>query len=333
MTDTTSRTTGVADAAAFEPGFETPAFHAPGARERQHPAGAEVHAGLVYACIDGYRPLELDVFVPSGRSGPVPCVVWIHGGAWLFGARAYPPEAWPAGALFQALIDAGLAVATIDYRHSREAPFPAQLHDAKSAVRYLRRFAAELGIDPGRVAAWGESAGGHLAALLALVDDPSLEGTVGVVGPSSTVSAVVDFYGVADVDTMPSLIDSMPAEWVEELRRAAGDLPPEPIDVLLRDSPLPAETARRLLSPVHHVSGSAPPFLLVHGDADGLVPVGQSERLRSALYDAGADAELVTVPGADHAFLGADPIPLILLATEFLSARLLPRTTNEGTAP
>ena len=150
--------------------------------EQQHPVRADIHPALTYAMPDGYRPLQLDLYVPAERSGPVPCVIWIHGGAWLFGTRQTTPDYWPAGFLFQSAIDAGLAVASIDYRHSREAPFPAQLHDAKAAIRYLRRFAGELGLDPERFGVWGESAGGHLAALVALIDDPAFEGSDGVVG-------------------------------------------------------------------------------------------------------------------------------------------------------
>lgn len=303
-----------------DPGFQPPAFLAPGVAERQHPSGADIHAALTYAMPDGYRPLQLDLYVPAERTGPVPCIVWIHGGAWLFGSRLAPPDYWPAGAVFQAAIDAGLAVASIDYRHSREAAFPAQVHDGKAAIRYLRRFAGELGLDPERFGVWGESAGGHLAALLALVDDPALEGAEGVTGESSALSAVVDFYGVSDADTMPAFRDSVPQEWVDNLDAGAG--PSEPLDILVEHSPYPRAEARRLVSPVHHVRADAPPFLLVHGEADGLVPFDQSAQLLAALQEAGADAELVAVPGADHVFLGVDPVPLIDRAIDFFRARL-----------
>ncbi|BDV31899.1 alpha/beta hydrolase [Microbacterium terricola] len=305
-----------------DPGFQPPTFLAPGVAEQQHPQNATVHRALTYSMPDGYRPLQLDLYVPDGRTGPVPCVVWIHGGAWLFGSRLTPPDYWPAASLFGAAIAAGLAVASIDYRHSREASFPAQLHDAKAAVRYLRRFAAELGIDAGRIGVWGESAGGHLAALLALVDDPALEGADGVTGESSAVDAAVVFYGVADVDSMPSFLDSMPAEWIENLQAQDTGAGVEPIDVLLAASPYEREEARRLVSPIHHVRADAPPFLLVHGEADGLVPVSQSEMLHAALQDAGGAAELVTVAGADHVFLGTDPLPQIERAVDYLAAAL-----------
>jgi len=305
-----------------EPGFEPPAFLAPGVAETQHPTGATAHLALTYAMPDGYRPLQLDLYVPTAGTDPAPCVVWIHGGAWLFGTRLAPPDYWPAGRLFQSLIDAGIAVASIDYRHSREAAFPAQLHDGKAAIRYLRRFAGELGIDPESMGVWGESAGGHLAALLALVDDPELEGGEGVTGLRSDVDAAVIFYGVADVDTMPSFLDTMPPEWVENLEANGGEGGAEPIDVLLAGSPYPRAEGRRLVSPVHHVRADAPAFLLVHGEADGLVPFAQSVQLYAALTDAGVEAELVAVPGADHVFVGTDPVPQIQRGVAFLRDRL-----------
>ncbi|WP_311243586.1 alpha/beta hydrolase [Microbacterium sp. WCS2018Hpa-23] len=304
-----------------------PAFLAPGTAERQHPHGARFHPSLTYSIPDGYRPLHLDVYVPERGLAPSPCVIWIHGGAWLFGSRQTPPDHWPEGLVFQSAIDAGLAVVSIDYRHSREAPFPAQLHDAKAAVRYVRRFAEDLGIDPDRIGAWGESAGGHLAALLGLVDDPALEGTEGVTGTSSAVTAVVDFYGVSDVDTMPSILDSLPAEVLEVLVGAGGIEHADPTTVILANSPLPSADARRLLSPVNHAHPTPPPFLLVHGDEDTLVPLSQSEQLLTALLSAGGEADLIPVAGAAHVFEGTDPAPSIRHAVDFLRSRLTSGTT------
>lgn len=288
------------------------------------PLRAESKIGLTYSVEPGYRHLLLDVHVPVDRTGPVPLVVWIHGGAWLFGVRDLLPPEWPPGLIIQSAIDAGIAVATIDYRHSREAAFPAQLHDAKAAIRYLRAFAPDLGVDPERIAVWGESAGAHLAALVALIDDPELEGTSGLTGPSSAVSPVVLFYPVTDVDTLPAFADSLPPEARAAMAASGVALPPEPVDVLLEHSPLPRAEARRLLSPVTHVRADAPPFLVIHGAADGLVPSSQSETFVAALLAAGAEAEFVLVPGADHVFAGTDPLPPVARAIAFLTERLRP---------
>src|SRR5215213_8390258 len=165
--------------------------------------GSKRYEGITYAVAPGYRPLQLDLWVPASRTAP-PLVVWIHGGGWMFGDRRYLPETLRPDQLFDALVAAGLAVATIDYRHALEAPFPAQLHDAKAAVRYLRAHADELGISTERIGIMGESAGGHIAALVGLTAHrPDLEGTHGVLGESSAVDVVVDWYGPADLGTMP----------------------------------------------------------------------------------------------------------------------------------
>jgi acetyl esterase/lipase len=257
--------------------------------------GVRHHRDAVYAAVPGYRVLELDLWVPA--AGPSPVVVWVHGGAWMAGNRRLLPPGLRPGQLFEELLAAGLAVATIEYRHAREAPFPAQLHDAKAAVRWLRQHADALGLDADRVGIAGESAGGHLAALVGLTADrPDLEGDVGVVGPSSAVDAVVDWYGVSSAETMPEF--ELPPE-------VAAVLPPEalvpPLDVLLDG--VDAAT-RAAVSPVAHVSVGAPPFLLLHGTADRLVPTRQSERLGAALEDAGAAVTLELLDGADHLWLG-----------------------------
>jgi acetyl esterase/lipase len=303
---------------------EPPAFREPGlAGDQGAPSGADVWTGLNYSAPNGFRELEMEVYVPSSRPGPVPLVVWIHGGAWLFGARKFPPDYWPSGLLFQSLIDAGIAVAAIDYRHSREAPFPAQLHDAKAAVRYLRRFAHVFGVDADRIGVWGESAGGHLAALLALTSNaPEYEGRDGVSGPSSAVKAVVDFYGVSNVATIPSFEESFPPEWVEELKRVGGGLPPEPMAIFLTGSPIPEDEREAAASPITHVTPAAPPFLLIHGEADTVVPFAQSVELRDALTATGVEVELVPVPGADHVFVGADPVPLLARGVAYFVEQL-----------
>jgi acetyl esterase/lipase len=274
--------------------------------------------GISYALVSGYRPLQLDLWVPP-TPAPPPLVVWIHGGGWLSGDRRYLPETLRPNQLFDALTAAGLAVATLDYRHAREAPFPAQLHDVKSAVRYLRAHADALGLDVDRVGVWGESAGGHLAALIALTAHRAdLEGDQGLVGPSSAVDAAVDWYGVADPGAVPRW--ELPPEMAAVVPVSASDHPP---DVLLAgvDAATHEDAA-----PLRHVHPGAPPFLLVHGTADRVVPFAQSEALRDALAAAGVPVELVPVHGADHIFNGSDDVDAIVE----LSVRYLVRALRSG---
>lgn len=291
----------------------------PGVLKRQIPSGCVAYPGLQFSTPEGFRPLEMDVFVPADVDA-APCVVWIHGGAFMFGSRRHPPTEWPAGLLFKKLIDAGLAVASIDYRHARESPFPAQLHDAKASVRYLRAFAVELGIDPERIAVWGESAGGQLASLVGMVrEDAELEGTEGVSPGRSDVAAVVDFYGTSDIATVGSMIDKMPAHVRAALERSGRPIV-EPLNVLVEGSPL--RDARAAASPVSHVAEGAPPFLIVHGEDDRGVPISQSEELVAALERCGVPVEFVRVPGAGHVFGGVDPEPQLDVAVTFLRHQL-----------
>lgn len=271
------------------------------------------YSGVTYAAPIGYRPLQLDLWIPQSSAPPL--VVWIHGGAWLFGDRRYVPETLRPNQVFDELLAAGLAIASIDYRHSLEARFPAQLHDAKAAIRYLRAYSAELGLNTQRIGIWGESAGGHLAALVGLTARrPDLEGALGVAGQSSAVDVVVDWYGPSDIETVPP-----------KRQELASDLPTELVhpEGVLVDG-VDAAT-RRDASPVNHVSAQAPPFLLVHGTSDQVVPYSQSERLAAALTAAGVANTLVPVEGADHIFDGhADVEGLVRLSVEYLAEALLP---------
>ncbi|MFE2238343.1 alpha/beta hydrolase fold domain-containing protein [Streptomyces virginiae] len=287
--------------------------------------------GITYATTPGYRPRLLDVQVPAGE-GPFPAVVWIHGGGWLDGDRRYPPPTVPAALLHGAVLAAGLALVSIDYRHSLEAPFPAQLHDVKAAIRYVRAFAGDLGVDPDRIGVWGESAGGHLAALAGLVgpagagdpdgtagaadaaaagaaaagaDAVALEGTQGVGSGETGVLAVVDWYGVSDLVALAA--HPMPP-------MPSGVEFPDPYEALLGASVADRPDLARAASPVTYADGSnpPPPFLLVHGTRDGLVPYSQSEVLAAALKGAGGEVTLQPVEGADHIFLGSPDIASIV---------------------
>jgi acetyl esterase/lipase len=278
----------------------TPAFPPPPSHTLPLPAatagagGVAILAGVPYAAIPGIRPLELDVYLPPASDRPAPVVVFLHGGGWRMGSRHSAGPSYAASGPFEQLARAGIAVASIDYRLSGEAIWPAQLHDAKAAVRWLRTRAGEVGIDPERIAAWGESAGGHLAELLGLTaDDADLEGDVGLTGPSSRISAVVAWYAPSDVAAV------------------ATDTGADPADATTREAQLlgaaPATVSGRAAqaSPVSHVTLGAPPFLLLHGSADRFVPCVQSERLHALLVEAGVEVELDLYEGADHMWLGS----------------------------
>jgi acetyl esterase/lipase len=273
-----------------------PAHDAPLPPARAAAGGTRVLAGVPYAAVPGLRPLELDLWLPAAGPDLVPAVVFLHGGGWRQGSRhlAGPAFTGAQPTPFEHIARAGIAVASADYRLSGEARWPAQLHDAKAAVRWLRARAGELGIDGDRIAAWGDSAGGHLAELLGLTaGDPALEGDVGVTGPPSRVCAVVAWYAPSD------------------LRAMAADAGTDPLDPGSREAQLlgaPPDTvpeAAAQASPVTHVSQGAPPFLLLHGSADRPVPYIQSERLYRALRAADVDAELTPYPGADHMWAGS----------------------------
>jgi acetyl esterase/lipase len=243
-------------------------------------------ANLVYAAILGYRPLRLDLYVPAGE-GPWPLVVWIHGGAWRMGDRKSLPDTYGTLGFFDRIQRRGYAVASVDYRLSAEATFPAQLDDVRAAIGWLRGNAAGFHLDVERLAVWGESAGGTLAALAGLAAD----------GPR--VHAVVDWFGVSDLSTMDS-----------------GDAD-DPGTGPLGGVRSPRE--RVLASPVEQAHPGAPPFLCVHGTGDRLVPYSQSERLAAALHAHGVRCDLYPVPGADHCFEGApDVAALIEASLDFL---------------
>jgi acetyl esterase/lipase len=290
-----------------------------------HPGdgGVRLLLGLPYAATRGIRPLELDLVLPSLGNGPFPVVVFLHGGGWQVGSRhsAGPGYSGVRPTPFERIAQAGIAVASIDYRLSGEAVWPAQLHDAKAAVRWLRARASDIGIDGDRIAAWGESAGGHLAELLGLVTDAALEGDIGIRGPSSAVSAVVAWYAPSDVAAVATDTGLDPADPTTRENRLLGAPAPE----------VPDRAAEA--SPLSHVRAGAPPFLLLHGAADRFIPPVQSERLHAALVRTGVHAELELFEGADHMWIGSAEAPHGALdrTIDFLRRTLAVRPTKDQT--
>jgi len=231
-------------------------------------ANAAVQRDLVYKRINGIV-LTLDLYRPEEVSGLLPVIVCVHGGHWDAGGK----ERCPAVTLVQD----GYAVASIDYRLTRTAPFPAQIEDCKAAVRWLRANASIYHLDPDHIGVWGYSAGGHLAALLGTSGGvPELEGSGDNMQYSSRVQAVCDVAGPADLLTMTNLGP----------RRTLA------IEGLL-GGPLEKDEAKAIAaSPIHYISKDDPPFLIVHGEADRVVPVEQSQRLYEELRKAGVNATL-----------------------------------------
>lgn len=221
---------------------------------------------LVYACPTGYRPLTLDLIVPN-TAGPHPLVIWLHGGAWMAGHPRFTNPVLVGLQIEQTLLNSGFAVSKIAYRLSAECRFPGQLYDAKAAVRYLRQNSGVLGINPDRIAAMGESAGGHLACMLGMTSGLSeMEGDVGVLGPSSDVQAVVDWYGPTDLLSMDS---QRPPHAVFRHDDATS-----PESLLIGGPIQQHKDLAKSASPTSFIRAGLPPFLIQHGDQDRLVPVG-----------------------------------------------------------
>ncbi|RKH05809.1 prolyl oligopeptidase family serine peptidase [Corallococcus carmarthensis] len=269
---------------------------------------------LTYASGEGH---QLDLYRPATGSGPFPTVVWIHGGGWLGGSRLDVNQA-------RRLVCRGYAVASIDYRLSDVAVFPAQLHDVKAAIRFLRANAAAHGLDPSRFAAFGSSAGGHLAALagtsrgVAGLEDP-LQGNAGV---SSAVQAVVDWYGPTDFARMDSQLLARGCG-PGSARHSQPDSPESQL-VGCTVGDASCQGAVALASPVTHVGAGDPPMLVLHGDQDCTVPGEQSLLLASAMETAGRCVVQRDVVGAGHGGAGWVSTPVQDATAGFLDAVLKP---------
>ena len=263
-------------------------------------AGVDVHRDLAYV-ERGHERQMLDLYLPP-HAGLLPLIVWIHGGAFRMGSKE--------GHVPLHYLHKGYAIASINYRLSQHALFPAQIEDCKAAVRWLRAHAATYGLDPAYFAAWGESAGGHLAAMLGTADDERSFDVGEHLDQSSRVQAVVDCFGPTDFAQMDA--QRLPDGQIHD----ASDSP----ESQLVGGPVqerPAEVARA--NPVTYVSADAPPFLVVHGDRDPLVPYGQSELLVKALETASVPVTFYTVRGGGHGNFADPQVPALIEA--FLAAQ------------
>lgn len=254
----------------------------------------------VVPTIAGTKTLELNLYLPAHASAPVPVVLFVHGGGWSSGSPDDERK------FLDLLLDQGVGLATTSYRFSQEAIFPAQVHDVKGAVRFLRSHASELELDACRIGAWGTSAGGHLVSMLALTNgDPYFEGTSGGnLTTSSRVHAAVVYYAGSDLLPINSEF-TMPVHYDHDAPGAMiGNLigfPPGLGQIVANPSAYPNEVALlALASPITHVSHDDPPCFLAHTVLDSIIPVSQSVRLHDALVQAGVPSSLRLVPGNMH---------------------------------
>ena len=257
----------------------------------------------------GSESLKLDIIRPkTTTAAPMPAVVHIHGGGWAGGSKAYPQ----AVAFAVELVHKGFFCTTIDYRLSGIAPFPAQIEDCKCAIRWLRAHAKEYNVDPNRIGVWGGSAGGHLVALLGTSGGAGeLEGAGGWQNESSRVQAVVDLFGPSDI-----------LKFWETARKTRNESAWGPTKQFLGGPADEKKDLARQASPTTYVDKSDPPFLIIHGDADTLVPPEQSEILYNALKQAGVDATLHIIKGEKHGFSAAAVQEAGKLIIEFFEKRL-----------
>jgi acetyl esterase/lipase len=256
--------------------------------------GAVTLTDVVYSTITGFRPQHLDLYRQTGVAAPRPLIVFVHGGGWAYsnpragaGFRDFP-------VVLANLAERGYVVASIAYRLSGEAPFPAQLEDLQAAIRFLRGNAERFGIDGAQVGLWGMSAGAQLAALNAVN-----------CAAGTCVQGFVGWFGAYDIATYAR--DQRDDTNVRALFRCGAVA-------------CAAEVVDRA-SPIRYADGTDPPALLIHGQDDTNARSSQSERFAQQLRAAGSTAELVLIPGVQHGFIGPteaatkDALHLALTAT------------------
>jgi acetyl esterase/lipase len=255
---------------------------APSIALSEHPSDrpAPTFADVPYTDKQDSKSQKLDLYVPQSDK-PLPLVLFIHGGGWYEGDKAKPHVLY--------LMNNGFAVASMNYRLTDEAIWPAQINDVKAAIRFLRANAGKYNIDPDHIGLWGMSAGGHLAALAGTAGDiTELEGPDGPQQVSSRVQAVVDWFGPTDFTPF--------ASGKEKLRSNVDWM----VDRLFGGSITLHKDEAKAASPATYVSPDDPPFLIMHGTKDELVPLSQSTTFAKALENAGAKATLVIIEGKGH---------------------------------
>jgi acetyl esterase/lipase len=250
----------------------------------------------------------LDLYLPTHIKvgSKVPLLVWIHGGGWRHGSKADTPGP-------KYLVDNGYAMASINYRLTDSAKFPAQVEDCKAAIRWLRKHADEYGFDPERIGVFGASAGGHLVAMLGTTGDLRKFDLVGGnTDISSQVEAVCDICGPSDLTTIAQQAGAQ-YRLKDLVKQFLGSDPDTNKNIALD------------ASPVTYAHSGEPPFLIMHGDCDELVPYEQGKELYAALKKVNVDAELSTQKGGGHGFMN---FMTLIEAKNFFDRKLRPPTSG-----
>ena len=260
---------------------------------------SSIFKNILYA-ETGSKKLLLDLYMPANKNQPF-LIVWIHGGAWRSGSKESPPLG---------MLPYGYALASINYRLSEEAAFPAMVYDTKAAIRFLRANAQKYGYRSDQIIIWGASAGGHLAALTALTNnDKEMEGNVGNhLNESSSIQVILDFFGPSN---LLSILDQSTPKGLSVRIPALTLLFGKPVEQ--------ATDIARKASPVYQVDPTDPPLFIVHGDQDPQVPVNQSLELLAAYKKHKLPVQLEIIPGAAHGGEAYDKKELMQIMDQFLN--------------
>lgn len=241
---------------------------------------------ITYLTANGYDA-RLDVYTPREAKGPVPTLLYIHGGGWVWGQKEYDLP------FFLPYLEMGWAVVNVEYRLARTSLAPAAVEDCRCALRWVMRNWKEYNLDTARIVVTGGSAGGHLSLTTGMIPaSAGLDRQCASTG-DATVAAIVNWYGITDVADLldgPNMKDYA-VRWM-------GSMPNR------------EEIAKRV-SPLTYVRKGLPPILTIHGDADGVVPYTHAVRLHKALDDAGVPNKLVTIPGGGHGGFSRDQMVMI----------------------
>lgn len=273
------------------------------------PAGVIAHRDLPYVT-NGHERQKLDLYVSEKAGSPQPLIIWIHGGGWASGSKEGCPP------LREGFIARGYAVASLNYRLSGDAVFPAQIEDCKAAIRWLRAHAKDYHLDPDHIGVWGSSAGGHLVALLGTSGEVSQFDVGENLQFPSRVQAVADWFGPTDLTRMDA--HAIPGA---RLKHDDANSPESRlIGGAIQDKSNAAKVQRA--NPIAYVTKDDAPFLIAHGDADPTVPHHQSELLYTALVKSGVPVHFITVKGGGHGSGFPGPA-LSATATEFFDRHLM----------